>query len=405
MIKKVQKTYLWKGTDKTGKRHKNEIQAANEQLARAYLRKQGIYATSVIEKPKSIINLKGNIQDKHIVRFSRQVETMLKAGMPMVKVLALIADGIQKPVRFRELVRQLQHDVENGNSFSESLAQFPKQFDQLYIALVRAGEEAGRLDEVMGKIAQSKEKSQRVKSKVKKALMYPSIVVIVAILVTTLLLTFVVPIFEDFFTGFDKSLPLPTQLVIEISHLVRDWGLLIFSILLGAFFIVLALKRRNRRFRYWLANIGLNLPVIGSFFRLSAIARFSRTLAVLFESGVPLIRGLQTTAAATGNVVYETACLQVADNVSQGTQLSFALQNTKLFDSFVIQMIAVGEESGSLESMLNNIANAYEENLDFRVDNFLTLLEPVIIAILSVIVGFLVIAMYMPIFTMGDVIG
>ncbi len=399
------KTYLWKGRDKAGKRHKNEIQAANEQLVRAYLRKQGIYATSVIEKPKSIFTIKGRIYNKQIMSFSRQVATMLKAGMPIVKTLSLIADGIQKPINFRELVKQLHHHIETGNSFSEALEQHPKQFDSLYIALVRAGEEAGKLDETMEKIAQTKEKAQRIKNKVKKALVYPSIVIAVAILVTTLLLTIVIPIFESFFSGFNSELPLPTLLVISASHIARDWGLLTSFLILGAIFAILILRQRNHRFHYWLANIGLNLPILGKLFRLSATARFSRTLSVLFESGLPLVKGLQTTAAATGNIVYEKACLQVAENVSYGTQLSFALQNTGLFDNFVIQMIEVGEESGSLETTLNNIANTYEEDLGFRVENFLTLLEPIVIGILSVIVGFLVIAMYMPIFTMGDIIG
>lgn len=405
MATQQSKTYLWKGRDKSGKLRKNEIEAVNEQVVRAYLRKQGIYATSVTEKPKSVIEFKGLIRDKHIVSFSRQLATMLKAGMPIVKALSLIADGIHKPQRFRELVQQLHDDVETGNSFSESLSRHPTHFNELYVALVRAGEEAGALDETMEKIAQTKEKAEAVKKKVKKALIYPSIVVLVAIAVTTVLLVKVIPIFENFFAGFNKELPTLTQLVISVSHMARDWGWLIVLILIAVIMMTLALRRKSRRFRRRLNTIGLKLPLFGRVFRISAIARFSRTLSVLFESGVPLVQGLQATASATGSIIYEESCLSAAQDVSQGAQLSFSLQNSELYDPFVTQMVNVGEESGSLGAMLSNVADYYEEDLDFRISGLTTLLEPLIIGILAVLVGILVISMYMPIFTMGDAIG
>lgn len=405
MATQQSKTYLWKGRDKSGKLRKNEIEAVNEQVVRAYLRKQGIYATSVTEKPKSVIEFKGLIRDKHIVSFSRQMATMLKAGMPIVKALSLIADGIHKPQRFRELVQQLHDDVETGNSFSESLSRHPTHFNELYVALVRAGEEAGALDETMEKIAQTKEKAEAVKKKVKKALIYPSIVVLVAIAVTTVLLVKVIPIFENFFAGFNKELPTLTQLVISVSHMARDWGWLIVLILIAVIMMTLALRRKSRRFRRRLNTIGLKLPLFGRVFRISAIARFSRTLSVLFESGVPLVQGLQATASATGSIIYEESCLSAAQDVSQGAQLSFSLQNSELYDPFVTQMVNVGEESGSLGAMLSNVADYYEEDLDFRISGLTTLLEPLIIGILAVLVGILVISMYMPIFTMGDAIG
>lgn len=405
MATQQSKTYLWKGRDKSGKLRKNEIEAVNEQVVRAYLRKQGIYATSVTEKPKSVIEFKGLIRDKHIVSFSRQMATMLKAGMPIVKALSLIADGIHKPQHFRELVQQLHDDVETGNSFSESLSRHPTHFNELYVALVRAGEEAGALDETMEKIAQTKEKAEAVKKKVKKALIYPSIVVLVAIAVTTVLLVKVIPIFENFFAGFNKELPTLTQLVISVSHMARDWGWLIVLILIAVIMMTLALRRKSRRFRRRLNTIGLKLPLFGRVFRISAIARFSRTLSVLFESGVPLVQGLQATASATGSIIYEESCLSAAQDVSQGAQLSFSLQNSELYDPFVTQMVNVGEESGSLGAMLSNVADYYEEDLDFRISGLTTLLEPLIIGILAVLVGILVISMYMPIFTMGDAIG
>ncbi len=404
--KKQIKTYIWRGRDKTGKTKKSEIEALNEQLVRAHLQKQGITPISVTEKPKPLIpESKGTIKTIHIVSFTRQMATMLAAGMSVTKALGLIADGIKKPVSLRELVLDLQEQVEQGSNFSDTLSKYPVQFNDLYVSLVRAGEDAGVLDETMDKIATNMEKSETIKKKIKKAMTYPIIVLIAAAIVTAILMIKVIPVFEDFFSGFGAELPALTKMVVEFSRALRDWGWIIPVILIAVIYTFFWVKKRNRKFQRSVNKFSFKIPVLGSILRLGSMARFSRTLETLFESGVPLVKGLYATAPATGSVIYEEATNEIAKDVENGAQLNFAMQTTEQFDAFSIQMVSIGEESGNLGTMLGNVANFYEEELDYRIDNLTTMLEPLIMGILAIVIGTLVIAMYMPIFMLGDVIG
>ncbi len=399
------KTYIWRGRDKTGKTKKSEIDAVSEQLVRAHLQKQGITPISVTEKPKPLYENKGTVKTIHIVNFSRQMTTMLRAGMSVTKALGLIADGVQKPIRLREMIIDIKERVEQGSSFSEALGEYPVQFNDLYIALVKAGEDAGVLDETMDKIATNMEKSETIKKKVKKAMTYPAIVIVAAIIITAILLIKVIPVFESFFSDFGAELPALTKMVVAWSRALRDWGWIIPII---AFVVVYAFfwyKKRNREFQRRVNKFSFKIPVLGGILRLGSMARFSRTLEALFESGVPLVKGLYATAPATGSVIYEEATKEIAKDVENGAQLNFAMQTTERFDAFSVQMVGIGEESGNLGTMLGNIAGFYEEELDYRIDNLTTMLEPMIMAFLAVVVGTLVIAMYLPIFMLGDVVG
>lgn len=398
-------TYIWRGRDKSGKTRKNEIEAVNEQLVRTYLQKQGITPISVSIKPKPLFESKGRITTKHIVNFSRQMTTMLKAGMSVTKALDLIADGIQKPIRLREMIEDIQEEVEAGSSLSGALEKYPVQFNDLYISLVTAGEEAGVLDDTMDKIATNMEKSETIKKKVKKALTYPTMVVIAAIIVTAILLIKVIPVFEGFFANFGAELPMITQLVVAASNALRSWGWIIPVVLTIVIAIFIWYKKRNRRFQRSVNKFSFRIPILGGILRLGSMARFARTLSVLFESGVPLVKGLYATAPATGSVIYEDATNEIAKDVENGAQLNFSMQNTERFEAFAIQMVGIGEESGNLGDMLANVASFYEEELDYKIDNLTTIIEPLIIGFLAIVVGTLVIAMYMPIFMLGNIVG
>ncbi|PID63727.1 MAG: 3-isopropylmalate dehydrogenase [Gammaproteobacteria bacterium] len=403
--KKETKTYVWRGKDKEGKIRKNEIQAANEQLIRSYLQKQGITPLSVSEKAKPLFESKGTIKTKHIVSFSRQMSTMLKAGMAVTKALDLVASGIIKPVSLREMIENIKEDIEGGSSFSDALGKYPVQFNDLYISLIRSGEDAGVLEGTMDKIATNMEKSETVKKKVKKAMTYPIMVIVAAIIVTAILLVKVIPVFEGFFQSFGAELPAITKMVVAISKALREWGYLIPLGLGVLIYIFLYVKKRNRQFQRNVNKFSFKIPIVGGILKLGAMARFARTLSVLFDSGVPLVKGLKATAPATGSVIYEEATNTITKDVENGAQLNFAMQNTERFEPFAIQMVGIGEESGNLGEMLANVANFYEEELDYRIDNLTTMIEPLIIGFLAGVVGTLVVAMYMPIFMLGDVVG
>ncbi len=399
------KTYVWRGRDKNGKTKKSEIVAVNVQLVRAHLQKQGITPISVTEKAKPLYESKGTIKTVHIVNFSRQMATMLKAGMPVTKSLGLIADGIKKPVRLREMIEDIKEMIEQGNSFSESLAKYPVQFNDLYIALVKAGEDTGVLDDTMDKISTNMEKSEMIKKKVKKAITYPAMVVFAAIVITAVLLIYVIPVFESFFADFGSELPAITKIVVAFSRALRDWGWIIPVIAFIAIYLFFWYKKRHRGFQRRLNKFSFKIPVLGGILRLGSMAGFFRTLEALFESGVPLVKGLYATAPATGSVIYEEATKEIAKDVENGSQLNFAMQTTEQFDAFSVQMVSIGEESGNLGTILGNVASFYEEELDYRIDNLTTMLEPIIMVFLAVVVGILVIAMYLPIFMLGDVVG
>jgi type IV pilus assembly protein PilC len=338
-----------------------------------------------------------------IAVFSRQLATMLAAGIPLVQGFEIIGAGHDKPAMQR-LILDIKSDVEGGTSLHEALAKHPLYFDDLYINLVEAGEQAGALEGLLDKIASYKEKTEALKKKVTKALFYPAAVLVVAIVVTMILLIFVIPQFEELFKGFGADLPAFTQMVINLSRFVQSYIIYIGAVVAGIFWTFFYFKKRSKKMREFLDRAALKMPVIGPILNKAAIARFARTLSTMFAAGVPLVEALESVAGATGNIVYENAVMRMRDEVATGQRLQRAMETTELFPNMVVQMIAVGEESGSLDTMSGKVASFYEAEVDNAVDAMSSLLEPLIMAILGVLVGGLVIAMYLPIFKLGAVV-
>ncbi|MFM1885379.1 MAG: hypothetical protein RL026_536 [Pseudomonadota bacterium] len=393
--------YLWVGKDKRGNVQKGRLVANTDEAAKAELRRQGISPTK-ISRQKSLLK-RGAVTPGDIAVFSRQLATMLAAGIPLVQAFEIVGAGNDK-VSMQKLILAIKTDVESGLSLHESLGRRPLHFDDLYVNLVEAGEQAGALDGLLDKIATYKEKTEALKKKVKKALFYPSAVLAVAVIVSTILLVYVIPEFESLFAGFGADLPAFTRMVIDLSVFVRAHGPLIALVLGGAAWFFLYTKKRSKALRDRLDELSLKLPIIGPILDKSALARFARTLSTMFAAGVPLVEALHSVAGATGNVVYERAVLRIRDEVSTGMRLQRAMDNTGLFPNMVIQMIAVGEEAGALDEMSGKVATFYEAEVDNAVDAMASLLEPLIMAVLGVLVGGLVIAMYLPIFQMGQVV-
>ena len=397
-----QTPFTWEGTDRTGKKCKGKVVAINEAAVRSELRRQGVVATRV-RKQNTLFQNKGKVTPADIAIFSRQLATMMTAGIPLVQAFDIIGAGHENPA-MQKLILAIKSDVEGGTSLANALSKHPLYFDDLYVNLVSAGEQAGALETLLDKIATYKEKTEAIKKKVKKALFYPAAVVVVAFIVTAILLIYVIPQFESLFTGFGADLPAFTRFVIELSNFVRDQGWLIALVMAGAATAFFYFKKRSRAMRHFLDRSVLRIPIIGPILNKSAIARYARTLSTTFAAGVPLVEALDSVAGATGNIVYETAVLQMRDEVATGQRLQRAMENTELFPNMVNQMIAVGEESGSLDDMSGKVADFYEEEVDNAVDSMSSLLEPLIMAVLGVLVGGLVIAMYLPIFKMGAVV-
>lgn len=397
-----QAPFNWEGTDSRGKRVKGKTVAASEAAVRAELRRQGVVPLRV-RKESTLFQKKGKVTTADIAIFSRQLATMLSAGIPLVQAFEIVGSGHDNPA-MQKLIFAIKQDVEGGTALAEALAKHPLHFDDLFVNLVEAGEQAGALETLLDKIATYKEKTEAIKKKIKKALTYPAAVIIVAAIVTTILLIFVIPEFESLFQGFGADLPAFTRMVINLSEFMRDQGWLLLVGIVAFVTGYLAMYKRSRALREAQDRVMLKLPVIGSILVKAAIARFARTLATMFAAGVPLVEALQSVAGATGNIVYENAVMEMRDEVSTGQRLQRAMENTELFPNMVIQMIAVGEESGSLDEMSSKVADFYEEDVDNAVDNMSSLLEPMIMAILGVLVGGLVVAMYLPIFKMGAVI-
>ncbi len=397
-----QTPFNWEGTDRAGKKVKGKTIAASEAAVRAELRRQGVVPTR-IRKQTKLLKRGGKVSAEDIAIFSRQMATMMTAGIPLVQAFEIIGTGHEKPA-MQKLVLAIKSDVEGGTALADALAKHPLQFDDLYVNLVRAGEQAGALETLLDEIATYKEKTEALKKKIKKALFYPAAVVVVAIVVTAILLIFVIPEFERLFQGFGADLPAFTRMVIGISNFVQDQGWLILITIIGVIWGFLYAKKRHRGVQHLLDRTILRIPVIGPIMTKSAIARYARTLATTFAAGVPLVEALDSVAGATGNIVYEKGVMKMRDEVATGQRLQRAMENTQLFPNMVIQMIAVGEESGSLDDMSGKVADFYEEEVDNAVDSMSSLLEPLIMAILGVLVGGLVIAMYLPIFKMGAVI-
>jgi type IV pilus assembly protein PilC len=393
--------FVWEGKDKRGKTVKGKTLAKDEQALRAELRRQGV-APSRIKKQSQRMG-GGKISPGDIAVFSRQLATMMAAGIPMVQSFDIVGAGHEKPA-MQKLILDIKSDIEGGISLHEALAKRPLYFDDLFVNLVEAGEQAGALETLLDKVATYKEKTEALKKKVKKALFYPTAVLVVAVIVTVILLIFVIPQFEALFKDFGADLPAFTQMVIGLSKFIQTKGIFIALVLGGAGYAFFYFKKRSRKMRETLDRITLKLPIIGPIMNKAAIARFSRTLSTMFSAGVPLVEAMESVAGATGNIVYENATLAMRDEVATGTRLQRAMENTDLFPNMVIQMIAVGEESGALDEMSGKVATFYEAEVDNAVDAMSSLLEPMIMAILGVLVGGMVIAMYLPIFKLGQVV-
>ena len=396
--------FIWTGTDKRGVRVKGQTRGSNPTVIKADLRKQGIKPLTV-KKQGTLLKKseKRKIIPKDIAVFFRQLATMMAAGVPLVQAFEIIGRGHEN-AGMRDLILKIKAEVESGTSLSETLAQHPLHFDSLVISLVNAGEHAGVLETLLDKIATYKEKTEYLKAKIKKALFYPTAVIIVAIIVTAILLIFVVPQFEELFSNFGADLPAFTRMVVSMSEYLQAYWWLVFGILLGAGIGFMQAKKRSRNFGRALDRLILKLPIIGPIMHKAAVARYARTLATMFAAGVPLVEALESVAGATGNVVYSDAVLLIRDSVATGQQLQFAMSQTGLFPNMVEQMVAIGEESGSLDAMLSKVADFYEQEVDDAVDALSSLLEPLIMSILGILIGGLVVAMYLPIFKMGAAI-
>ena len=395
--KKELKTYQWKGRNKLGKEISGENDAKNDAVLKAFLAKQGLVNVSVKEKPKPLFESKGKIKSKDILFFTRQMATMLRAGMPVLRALDLVGESIEKPLAMREMVFDLYERIQNGATLAEAMRAHPLQFDDLYTSLIAAGEDAGMLESTMDNIALNLEKSEATKKKVKKALTYPAIVMLFAVVVTAILLIKVVPVFAEFFTANGGELPGLTQMVVGMSNFMVQKGIYFFIAFIFLCYLFFVIKRRNKNLQEKTNIVMFKTPIIGGILKCGANARFARTMSTLFNAGDPLMRGLQATAPATGSVLFERAVY----DVQNGQQMSFAMKNTGLFPTIAVQMTAIGEESGNLGEMLGRVATYYEEELDWRIDNLTAMIEPAIMAFMAVVIGGLIIAMYLPIFNLG----
>ncbi len=393
--------FTWEGKDRKGNRVTGRSLATHELTLRAELRRQGIIPLKV--RKQGGTGRKGKPKPEDIAVFSRQLATMLQSGIPLVQAFEIIGAGHDKPAMQR-LILDIKATVEGGSTLHEALAKHPLYFDDLFVNLVEAGEQAGALETLLDKIATYQEKTEALKKKIKKALFYPAAVMIVAVVVTVILLIFVIPQFESLFAGFGADLPAFTRFVIDLSKGLQSNGLYIAAIVGGGVYFFMYTHKRSRPLRESVDRFMLKMPVLGPILVKAAIARYSRTLATMFAAGVPLVEALTSVAGATGNIVYENAVLKMRDEVATGNRLQRTMEATGLFPNMVNQMIAVGEESGSLDQMAGKVADFYEQEVDNAVDSMSSLLEPLIMAILGVLVGGLVIAMYLPIFKLGSVV-
>lgn len=397
-------TYIYKGVDKKGNKIEGEINGASPTIVKTILAKQGINVRSVSKKAKPLFGSGGKaIKPADIAVFSRQMATMMKAGVPLVQAFDIVADGLENP-NLRKLVLQIRDSVAAGGGFANSLRAHPKYFDDLFCNLVDAGEQSGALETMLDRIATYKEKTEALKAKIKKAMTYPIAVVVVAIVVTGILLVKVVPQFAETFSSFGANLPAFTLFVLGLSELAQEYWFAVLLGMVGLFFAFKEAVKRSQAFAYAVDKYILKLPIIGQIIYLSVMARFARTLATTFAAGVPLIDALTSVAGAAGNKIYSDAIIKVRDDVSTGIQLNTALKAKKIFPTLLVQMSAIGEESGALDAMLDKVAAYYEEAVDNMVDSLTSLLEPMIMAVLGILVGGLMVAMYLPIFQLGQVV-
>ena len=398
--------FAWEGKDKSGRKTKGEITSASATIAKNELRKQGITATKVSKKGgglAGLLNAGKKVTPGDIALFTRQLATMMKAGVPLVQSFEIVADGMDNP-SMRTLILKIRDDIASGNSFAHAIRANPEHFDELFCNLIDAGEQSGALETMLDRLAEYKEKTEALKAKIKSAMNYPIAVLVVASIVSGILLIKVVPQFEEIFQGFGAELPEFTQMVVDMSRWMQDWWFIVVAIIAV---LVVAYKqalKRSKKFRDAQERVSLKMPVIGDILDKSCIARFARTLSTTFAAGVPLVDALESVAGAAGNVVYYDAIKKVKTDVSSGIQLNYAMKQTEVFPNMVIQMVAIGEESGALDGMLDKAATYYEEMVDNAVDGLTSLMEPIIMSFLGVVIGGLIIAMYLPIFKMGDAI-
>ncbi len=403
-----QDTFVWEGTDKKGNRKKGETPGQSMAMVKASLRKQGINPLKVKKKAKPLFGDGGpkgkKIVAKDISIFARQLATMMSSGVPLVQSFEIMAKGADNPT-LRQLITTIRTDIEGGATLADAFRRHPKIFDELTCNLVHAGEQAGILETLLDKIATYKEKSEALKSKIKKALFYPVAVIVVAFIITAVLLIFVIPQFEALFEGFGADLPAMTAFVVALSKFFQEQWFIVFGSAGLAAFAFTKAKERSKKFRDAIEKASLSIPIIGEILNKAAIARFARTLATMFAAGVPLVEAMESVAGAVGNVVYREAVLKMRDDISTGTSITATMNEVDVFPNMVVQMTSIGEEAGSLDHMLGKVADFYEQEVDDAVDALSSLLEPLIMAVLGVLVGGLVIAMYLPIFKMGSAVG
>jgi type IV pilus assembly protein PilC len=395
-------TYVWEGKDKKGKVVKGEMRATGDSFVSATLRRQGITVTKV--KKQSAFASKGKITDKDITLFTRQLATMMKAGVPLLQAFDIVGKGHSNPA-VAKLLGDIKADVETGSSLSGSFRKYPLYFDALFCNLVGAGEQAGILDTLLDRLATYKEKIMAIKGKIKSALVYPTSIIVVAFVITAVIMIFVIPAFKDLFSSFGADLPLPTLIVMQISDVFVTWWWAIFGSIGGAGWFFFYTWKRSEKMQATMDRLMLKLPVVGEIIEKATIARFSRTLSTMFSAGVPLVEALDSVAGAAGNRVYYDATKRIQSEISTGTSLTVAMQNANVFPNMVLQMTAIGEESGALDSMLSKVADFFEAEVDDAVDAMSSLMEPIIMVVLGVLIGGLVVAMYLPIFKMGQVVG
>lgn len=394
-------TYAWEGTDKKGKRVKGEMRANGEAFVKATLRRQGVNVTKIGKQ--SSFSSSGKITDKDVTLFTRQLATMMKSGVPLLQAFDIVGKGHSNPA-VSKLLGDIKADVETGSSLSQSFRKYPLYFDALFCNLVGAGEQAGILDTLLDRLATYKEKILAIKGKIKSALFYPISIIVVAFVITAVIMIFVIPAFKQLFSGFGADLPAPTLLVMEISDFFVDYWWAIFGTIGGTVWFFFYTWKRSEKMQSTMDRIMLKLPIFGHVIRIATIARFARTLSTMFAAGVPLVEALDSVAGASGNRVYYDATKKIQSEISTGTSLTVAMQNADVFPNMVLQMVAIGEESGALDSMLSKVADFYDSEVDDAVAALSSLMEPIIMVVLGVLIGGLVVAMYLPIFKMGQVV-
>ncbi len=397
-------TFVWEGKDRSGKVVKGEVNGPNAATAKAQLRKQGINVNKVKKKPKPLFSQREKkIKPMDIAVFTRQLATMMKAGVPLVQSFDIVSDGLENP-SMRNLIVDIKNDVASGAGLAPALEKHPRYFDDLFCNLVGAGEQSGALETMLDRVAVYKEKTEALKAKIKKAMTYPAIVMVVAVVVTGILLVKVVPTFAETFQSFGADLPMFTQFVVGLSEAAQRTWLVFLLAAVGGIFVFREARVRSEKFSDAVDAAMLKLPVVGNILQEAVVARFSRTLATTFSAGVPLVESLDSVAGAAGNAVYRKAINKIRDEVTSGLTLNQAIRNTNIFPPMLPQMVAIGEESGALDEMLEKVAVHYEAAVDNSVDNLTSLLEPLIMSVLGILIGGLMIAMYLPIFQMGNAI-